>query len=40
MASGSDGAAEGAGETHADTGNVNMTDDMTGEGKSDLTPRG
>ena len=31
-ASGSDGAAQGVGGTHADTGNVNVTGDMTGEG--------
>ena len=39
-ASGSNGAAQGVGGTHADTGNVNVTGDMTGEGAESEGLRG
>ena len=40
VASGSDGAAQGVGGTHADTGNVNVTGDRTGEGAESEGLRG
>ena len=39
-ASGSDGAAQGVGGTHADTGTLNVTGDMTGEGAESEGLRG